>query len=68
MYKTSFVISGCKTSAINVDKIWFSVIEHYREKIFYNMRKYIFSSMFTYIIMYCITLSIFIISPMFLLV
>ena len=33
MFETSFVISGCKTSTINVDKIWFSVIKHYREKI-----------------------------------
>ena len=54
MYKTSFVISGCKTSAINVDKIWFSVIEHSREKIFYNMRKYSYILINVYLYHICI--------------
>ena len=41
MFKPSFVISGCKASTINVDKIWFSVIKHYCKKKIYNiLRKY----------------------------
>ena len=40
-FKTTFVISRCKTLTINVDKRWFNVIKHYYEKILVDiLRKY----------------------------
>ena len=68
MFLTTFLISRCKTLAIDVDKRWFNAVKHYCEKILVNiLRKYSLILVNVLLISYlhCITLFTFIISQMF---
>ena len=67
-FKTSYVVSRCKTFTINVDKRWLNVIRSYYEKILVNILRKNYLILVNVLLisyLYCKTLFVFIMSLIF---